>query len=99
MTDQPAKTLLEETQQDSQDIALLKRDLNESTGLTWLWSILFGPIYFWVHSFTGAGFVVLVVAIPTLGLSMLLLNPWLAYKCWRDKAESKAETRLMMAKR
>ncbi|MBM2320366.1 MULTISPECIES: hypothetical protein [Marivita] len=64
MEDSTAR-LIAEAKADKAQAELLKESFKESTGLTWLWSLLFGPIYFWVHGFIALGFVQLIVSIVT----------------------------------
>lgn len=75
------------------EIEAVAAQMNESTGLTWLWAFLFGPIYFWVHGFVGAGFLAILTQI------LIIVNPIMAYALWRKRARQKAELHLMMAKR
>ena len=89
--------LVAEAQADRAEADLLKDTFKESTGLTWLWALLFGPLYFWVHGFWGFGFIVLIISIPTLGLG-LIAAPFLAYYAWSKKAEKKAENMVTVAK-
>ena len=65
-------------------------NFNESTGLSWLWAFLLGPIYF------GANFGVwwflgtLAAGIATFGLAVFAW-PFLAYPAHRQLARKKAE--------
>lgn len=69
------------------EIDLIAETYNESTGLSWLWAFLFGPLYFWVHGFVARGFVVLLLNFIIIGF---LVSPFLAYPAWRKRAESRA---------
>ena len=60
---------------------------NESTGLSWLWALLFGPLYYWTNGFVGRGFVVLALNFILIGF---IISPFLAYPAWRKRAYSKA---------
>lgn len=75
---------------------LLADELNESTGLSWLWALLFGPIWaLTIGSGKYAG-IMLLVWILTLGFGWITW-PFFAYAAHRDVASKKAE--LMMAAR
>ncbi len=82
-------SLVEKARSDLAEERLLTNTFNESTGLTWLWSILFGPLYFWVHGFVGRGFVLLAICLFTFGIGVLLA-PFLAYPGWKKRARLKA---------
>lgn len=45
--------LVAQAEGDMAEARQLAATFNESTGLSWLWAFLFGPIYFWVHGFVG----------------------------------------------
>jgi len=83
-------SLVERARADAAETRLLAKTYNESTGLTWLWSMLFGPLYFWVHGFIGRGFLLLALCLPTFGLAVLVA-PFLAYAGWSKRARLKAE--------
>jgi len=91
------RSLVEEVEADKAEAELLKESFKESTGLTWLWSLLFGPIYFWVHGFVLMGFVALVIAVATFGVG-ILAAPFLAYYAWGDRAKKKAENAVAVSK-
>jgi hypothetical protein len=74
---------------------VIAKQINESTKWTWLWSILFGPIYFWVHGFVGAGFLAVLIGFMTIGFGIVTF-PFIAYSAWRRKAEAKAEMMQIM---
>lgn len=95
-----AKNLVLEAQADKAETDELTKTFDESTGFTWLWSILFGPLYFWVHGFVARGFVLLGICIVTLGFGVLIA-PFMAYPAWKNKARAKAEnlTSISRAKR
>jgi hypothetical protein len=84
------RNLVADAKADIAEAAELATTFDESTGFTWLWSILFGPLYFWVHGFVGRGFILLGISIVTLGLGVLVA-PFLAYPAWKKKARIKAE--------
>ena len=70
------------------ELELIADAHNESTGLSWLWAFLFGPLYFWVHGFVGRGFVVLLLNFIVIGF---IVAPFLAYPAWRKRAMAKAQ--------
>lgn len=84
------RNLVAEAQADKAEVEILTDTFNESTGFTWLWSLLFGPLYFWVHGFVGRGFILLAICIVTIGFGVLLA-PFLAYPAWKNRARRKAE--------
>ncbi|MDK3075895.1 DUF2628 domain-containing protein, partial [Sedimentitalea sp. JM2-8] len=55
---------------------VLAENFNESTGVSWLWAFLFGPIYFAVHGFWGRAVLVLVLNFFIIGF---IVSPFLAY--------------------
>jgi hypothetical protein len=83
------RDLVAQAEGDRAEARQLAATFNESTGLSWLWALLFGPLYFWVHGFVARGFVLLGISIITLGFG-LLLAPFIVYPAWRKKAEQKA---------
>jgi|TARA_R100000935_G_scaffold55959_1_gene86619 hypothetical protein len=91
------RSLVAEARADKAEAELLTDTFNESTGLTWLWSILFGPIYFWVHGFVGRGFVLLAICIVTLGFGVFFA-PFLAYPGWKKRARRKAENMTLISR-
>ncbi|MCA0963285.1 hypothetical protein [Salipiger bermudensis] len=97
MTEPKKQSLVDEARADNAERDLLIETYKESTGLTWLWSLLFGPIYFWVHGFVGMGFIVLIVSIATFGIG-ILAAPFLAYYAWRKRAEKKASNMVAVSK-
>lgn len=56
--------------------------MKSSTKLTWLWSFLFGPIYFMWHRFWGYAFLLFVLNLLLVGF---VVSPFLAYKAWRER--------------
>jgi hypothetical protein len=48
--------LVEEVVADKAELELIAETYNESTGLSWLWAFIFGPIYFWVNGFVFSAF-------------------------------------------
>ncbi|WP_324754905.1 hypothetical protein [Roseovarius sp. Pro17] len=82
--------LIAQAQADKAETALLTDTFNESTGLTWLWSLMFGPMYFWVHGFVGRGFLLFFLCLFTFGIG-LLAAPFIAYPAWKKRARLKAE--------
>ena len=68
---------------------------NESTGLSWLWAFLFGPIYFWVHGFVLIGFVILALNFLIIGF---IIPPFIVYPLWKKRAHEKAEKLVAISK-
>lgn len=83
-------TVVDRARSEEAEKRMLIRTYNGSTGLTWLWSILFGPLYFWVHGFVGRGFLLLGLCIVTMGFG-IIAAPFLAYAGWKKQARLKAE--------
>ena len=77
---------------DKAEIELIAETYNESTGLSWLWAFIFGPIYFWVNGFVGYGFLIFFLNFILIGF---ILAPFLAYPAWRKRSMDKA-TKLHM---
>lgn len=65
------------------------RDVNESTGLSWLWCFFFGPFWFLFIGSPKWAVISFGAALCTLGLSAFIM-PFFAYKAHRDVAERKA---------
>ncbi|MEL7215896.1 MAG: hypothetical protein AAGJ96_08210 [Pseudomonadota bacterium] len=97
MSDSKRPNLVAEAQADKAEVELLMATYNDSTGLTWLWALLFGPIYFWVHGFVALGFAQLALSIVTFGFG-ILAAPFLAYYAWRQRARKKAENAVAVSK-
>ena len=74
---------------DKAEMRQLAATFNDSTGLSWLWALLFGPIYFRVHGFVARGFILLGITVVTFGFGGLIA-PFIAYPAWRKRAEAKA---------
>ena len=70
------------------EVAAWAEEMTESTRLTWLWALLFGPLYFAVHGFRGQAVTVLVLDLLLVGL---VLAPFLAYPAWRRRGRERAE--------
>lgn len=71
----------------------LSDSFNESTGLTWLWAFLFGPIYFAVHGFWSRAALILVLNFIIIGF---IVAPFIAYPAWKIRAKEKAERALLL---
>jgi len=69
----------------------LADSFDESTGLSWLWALLFGPFYYLVHGFYARALVVLVLYLMGIGV---FVSPFLAYPAWRKRALARAEVML-----
>lgn len=93
----PQDNLIAQAEGDKAEARQLSDTFNESTGLSWLWAFLFGPIYFWVHGFVGRGFILLAITIVTLGFGALLA-PFIVYPAWRKRAERKANDMVAISK-
>lgn len=65
--------------------------LDESTGLSWLWALLFGPLYYLAHGFYARALVVLLLDLMVIGF---VVSPFLAYPAWRKRALARAEVML-----
>jgi hypothetical protein len=87
--------LVNDIQSDKAEIDLIAETYDESTGLSWLWAFLFGPIYFWVNGFVARGFVVLLLNFVVIGF---IVAPFLAYPAWKKRAYAKAEKLHMVNK-
>ncbi|WP_323771065.1 DUF2628 domain-containing protein [Antarctobacter sp.] len=72
---------------------ILAETFDDSTGASWLWAFLFGPLYFAVHGFWGRAAIVLVLSFFIIGI---FVAPFLAYPAWRERAKKKAENMLML---
>ena len=67
----------------------LAAQLDESTGLSWLWCFLFGPLWFiFIGSWKWA-VIAIFAAIVTFGLSVIIM-PFFAYVAHRDVAMAQA---------
>ena len=80
--------IVAETQADRAELELLAETYNESTGLSWLWAFLFGPLYFWVNGFVGYGFLIFFLNFIIIGF---VVAPFLAYPAWRKRSMDKAK--------
>lgn len=85
--------LTERVRVNQAKIEQLADSFNESTGLTWLWAFLFGPIYFAVHGFWSRAALILVLNFIIIGF---LVSPFIAYPAWRNRAKEKAERALLL---
>lgn len=72
---------------------VLADTFDDSTGVSWLWAFLFGPIYFAVHGFWGRALLVFLLNFLIIGF---FVSPFLAYPAWRDRAQKKADKMLMV---
>ncbi|MDO5606187.1 MAG: DUF2628 domain-containing protein [Paracoccus sp. (in: a-proteobacteria)] len=84
-----------EAQLDQIKSETLAHSFDDSTGLSWLWAFLFGPIYFAVHGFWGRAGIVLVLNFLIIGF---LVAPFLAYPAWKSRAMKRAEQMLLLEK-
>lgn len=79
--------LIAENQVNQAEIDLLAETFDESTSLSWLWSLMFGPIYFLVHGFWGRALIVFILCFFIIGY---LIPPFIVYPAWRERARIKA---------
>jgi len=79
--------LVQDAAADKAEIELIAETYDESTGLSWLWAFIFGPIYFWVNGFVARGFVVLLLNFVIIGF---IVSPFLAYPAWKKRSLAKA---------
>lgn len=70
------------------NINTMTEDLNESTGASWLWAFLFGPIWF---LFIGSWRYAAISLVLSLFVVGIIINPFLAYPAHRAVARDKAE--------
>ena len=75
------------------EAALLSDSFDDSTRLSWLWALLFGPIYFAVHGFWGRAVTVFFLNWIIIGF---IVAPFLAYPAWRKRAQQQAEKMLTL---
>ena len=69
------------------EVALWAREMDESTRLTWLWAMLFGPLYFAAHGFPGQALKVLALSLVLVGP---VLAPFIARAAWRRRGAERA---------
>lgn len=69
----------------------LAESFDNSTGLSWFWALLFGPLYYIVHGFYARALVVLLLDLVGIGI---VVSPFLAYPAWRKRALDRAEVML-----
>lgn len=79
--------LFGQAQKRQRDTAALAAIMDQSTRVSWLWALIFGPAYFAVHGFRGRALLVLALGFVAVGL---FLSPFLAYPAWREKALAEA---------
>ena len=75
-------------EQHQAKIETLAAQMNESTGLSWLWAFIFGPLWFAFHGFWGRAVLVFALNFVLIGF---IVAPFLAYPAWRERAREKAE--------
>jgi len=73
------------------EAAALADSFDESTGLSWFWALIFGPLYYLVHGFYARALVVLVLDLLVIGV---VVSPFLAYPAWRKRALARAQVML-----
>ncbi|MDE0209529.1 MAG: DUF2628 domain-containing protein [Boseongicola sp.] len=61
--------------------------IDDSTGLSWLWALVFGPIYFAVYRFWWQALLVLLLDFILIGF---IVAPFMAYPAWRSRAKKSA---------
>lgn len=99
MTDQTHLPRVERLKSEAQATRLeaneLADTLNESTGVSWLWAFLFGPLYFAAHGFWSRALIIFVLNFFFIGF---ILAPFMAYPAWRERARKKAEQMITIDK-
>lgn len=60
---------------------------NQSTKLSWLWALLFGPVYFAVHGFWGRAVLIFILNFFIIGY---FIAPFIVYPSWRERARRDA---------
>lgn len=76
------------------DLKAIEDKHNQSTSFSWLWALLFGPIYFAVHGFWGRAGIVLLLNFFIIGF---FVAPFLAYPAWRARARKEAERSILIS--
>jgi hypothetical protein len=88
-----SQDLVARTKAQSAEIDLMAETLDESTGVSWLWAFLFGPLYFLAHGFWQRALVVFLLNLIIIGF---LVAPFLAYPAWRGRARDRAEKMILV---
>jgi hypothetical protein len=68
-------------------------DFNQSTGLSWFWALLFGPLYYIAHGFWKQAALVFLLNLVLIGF---IVSPFLAYPAWEERAKADAEKERML---
>ncbi len=97
MSDNERPDLVTEAKVEKAEETLLIDVYKESTPLTWLWALLWGPFYLWFHGFVVLGIVQALISFPTFGAGNIVA-PFLAYYAWRKRARLKAEMTVNVSK-
>ncbi len=88
MADKSSLTRVDRLRAESQETRLeaevLAESFDESTGASWFWALLFGPLYFAVHGFWGRAVLLLALNLVVIGF---FVAPFLAYPAWKDRAK------------
>ena len=66
---------------------------DESTGASWFWALLFGPLYFAYHGFWGKAFVLFILNLFLIGF---IVAPFMARPAWRERAKERAQQERMI---
>ncbi len=66
---------------------VLEQDFDQSTRMSWVWALAFGPFYFAAHAFWVRAAVVAVLCLVLVGF---VVAPFLAYPAWRARAAEDA---------
>lgn len=61
---------------------------NESTGASWLWALLLGPIYYAYFGFWGRAVIIFLLNVILIGI---IISPLIVYPAWKSRARMKAE--------
>ena len=85
--------LRREAEAHKAEVGLVADAYDESTGLSWLWAFLFGPLYFLAHGFWQRALLVLALNFLIIGF---VVAPFLAYPAWRARATEKAEKMVLV---
>jgi hypothetical protein len=71
------------TQKKREQISLAAEVHNESTGASWFWALLFGPLYYARFGFWGRAIIILALNFAYIGF---IISPLIVYQAWRSRA-------------
>jgi hypothetical protein len=69
------------------------KEFDESTGASWFWALLFGPLYYIAHGFWKQAVLVFILNLFIIGF---IVSPFLAYPAWRERAKATAQAERMV---